>query len=420
MKNILYTLALLICFNSFGQVVYVSEDTFVNVEDLNKRAARAYLEVASNSIFRLSSKIGELENDIQITKAKLKSSEDQLKSIRELYNAETEKVTRLSQENAKISVLENDLVVLQDSIAKINDMVYRYQSQINLDSTQWSNTSASDAFLNDFYLGNDNIENQNFRLKPAGIISVNDTGFFDYKKDTYSNNQGRNFLDQFFPISDLNLTIEKKIDQYIYDRDITNYKNTIESNSTKVVGENFFSSHSNILPKFSFLRGKLLTVTSGDFTKDFLFSVKKSNDSPVQFSGQKPLYFSLTDDEEKEYLFGIVTINNEVYLMLNKNDLLTLGWYELSTKHYNTVIKKKRNGRSSESSYDYDDPETSVLCSEYYNDSSGYRAGRFIPCEDYEYKIESNGFIVASTKKTLYRDSKIITPLFMLFKFERL
>ena len=125
MKNTIYTLALLVCFSSFGQVVYVSEDTFVNVEDLNKRAARAYLEVASNSIFRLSSKIGELENDIQITKAKLKSSEDQLKTIRDLYNAETEKVTRLSQENAKISVLENDLVVLQDSIAKINDMVYR-------------------------------------------------------------------------------------------------------------------------------------------------------------------------------------------------------------------------------------------------------------------------------------------------------
>ena len=125
MKNTIYTLALLVCFNSFGQVVFVSEDTFVNVEDLNKRAARAYLEVASNSIFRLSSKIGELENDIQITKAKLKSSEDQLKSIRDLYNAETEKVIRLSQENAKISVLENDLVVLQDSIAKINDMVYR-------------------------------------------------------------------------------------------------------------------------------------------------------------------------------------------------------------------------------------------------------------------------------------------------------
>ena len=125
MKNTLYTLALLVCFSSFGQVVYVSEDTFVNVEDLNKRAARAYLEVASNSIFRLSSKIGELENDIQITKAKLKSSEDQLKTIRDLYNAETEKVIRLSQENAKISVLENDLVVLQDSIAKINDMVYR-------------------------------------------------------------------------------------------------------------------------------------------------------------------------------------------------------------------------------------------------------------------------------------------------------
>ena len=107
-------------------------------------------------------------------------------------------------------------------------------------------------------------------------------------------------------------------------------------------------------------------------------------------------------------------------IKLNKNDLLTLGWYELSTKHYNTVIKKKQIGRSSEYSYDYDDPETYVLCSEYYNDSSGNRTRRFIPCEDYEYKIESNGFIVASTKKTLYRDSKIITPLFMLFKFERL
>ena len=228
--------------------------------------------------------------------------------------------------------------------------------------------------------------------------------------------------------------MKKKIDRNIFGRDVKNWKNTIESNSIKVGGQNFYSSQNNILPKFSFLRGKLLTVTNGNFSKDFLFSVKNyefsSNDYWEdrgysdrkifsKFSGQKPLYFSLTDDDEKEYLFGLTVINNEVYLMLNKNDLVTIGWLEITNQYFNTKLFKKgrdsdwRRGYGYSYDRDYDDP----LCTDY---SGNNRID--IPCEGYDYKIstDNNGFIVASTKKTLYRDSEIITPLFMLFKLERL
>ena len=443
MKKILQTLAIIISLKSFGQEVFYRDDSSpVNLQNLNKRELKSYLQQASNSILylagekvSLNNKIIDLENDIRATKSQLNVSNEELTRLNDLNTVQANKVTKLTQENSKISILESELSVLKDSILKINDIISRYESQINLNSPQQS-TSSNDSFLNDLYLGNDTAANQNFILKPAGIISINNSKFFsDSHNDSYTRNKIGHLFTQFFPISELNFTIEKKIDRNIFGRDVKNWKNVIESNSIKVAGQNFYSSQNNILPKFSFLRGKLLTVTNGTLSKDFLFSVKNyefsSNDRwddtdyyegniYIKFSGQKPLYFSLTDDDEKEYLFGLTVINNEVYLMLNKNDLVNIGWLEITNQYFNTKLFKKRSGSSGISgnykySYDrdYDDP----LCTDY---SGNNRID--IPCEGYDYKIstDNNGFIVASTKKTLYRDSEIITPLFMLFKLERL
>ena len=442
MKKIIQTLAIIISLKSFGQEVFYRDDSPpVNLQNLNKRELKSYLQQASNSILylagkksSLNSKIIDLENDIRATKSQLNVSNEELTRLNDLIAVQANKVTKLTQENSKISTLESELSVLQDSIFKINDMISRYESQINLNSPQQS-TSSNDSFLNDLYLGNDTPANQNFILKPAGIISINNSKFFNnIDNDSYNNKNIGKLFTQFFPISELNFTIEKKIDRNIFGRDVKNWKNTIESNSIKVGGQNFYSSQNNILPKFSFLRGKLLTVTNGNFSKDFLFSVKNyefsSNDYWEdrgysdrkifsKFSGQKPLYFSLTDDDEKEYLFGLTVINNEVYLMLNKNDLVTIGWLEITNQYFNTKLFKKgrdsdwRRGYGYSYDRDYDDP----LCTDY---SGNNRID--IPCEGYDYKIstDNNGFIVASTKKTLYRDSEIITPLFMLFKLERL
>ena len=442
MKKIIQTLAIIISLKSFGQEVFYRDDSPpVNLQNLNKRELKSYLQQASNSILylagkksSLNSKIIDLENDIRATKSQLNVSNEELTRLNDLIAVQANKVTKLTQENSKISTLESELSVLQDSILKINDMISRYESQINLNSPQQS-TSSNGSFLNDLYLGNDTADNQNFILKPAGIISINNSKFFNnIDNDSYNNKNIGKLFTQFFPISELNFTIEKKIDRNIFGRDVKNWKNTIESNSIKVGGQNFYSSQNNILPKFSFLRGKLLTVTNGNFSKDFLFSVKNyefsSNDYWEdrgysdrkifsKFSGQKPLYFSLTDDDEKEYLFGLTVINNEVYLMLNKNDLVTIGWLEITNQYFNTKLFKKgrdsdwRRGYGYSYDRDYDDP----LCTDY---SGNNRID--IPCEGYDYKIstDNNGFIVASTKKTLYRDSEIITPLFMLFKLERL
>lgn len=442
MKNILYKLALLVFLKSFGQEVFYSEGTpSVNLQNLNKRELKSYLQQASNSILylagekvSLNNKIIDLENDIRATKSQLIISNEELTRLNDLNIVQANKVTKLTQENRKISILESELSVLQDSILKINDLISRYESQINLNYPQQSTTS-NGSFLNDLYLGNDTPANQNFILKPAGIISINNSKFFNnIDNDSYNNKNIGKLFTQFFPISDLNFTIEKKIDRNISGRDVKNWKNTIESNSIKVGGQNFYSSQNNILPKFSFLRGKLLTVTNGNFSKDFLFSVKNyefsSNDYWEdrgysdrkifsKFSGQKPLYFSLTDDDEKEYLFGLTVINNEVYLMLNKNDLVTIGWLEITNQYFNTKLfrKGRDNDWNRRNEYSYDKAFDYPLCTDYSGNNIIY-----IPCENYDYKIstDNNGFIVASTKKTLYRDSEIITPLFMLFKLERL
>ena len=442
MKKLLYTLALLVSFSSFGQEVFYSEDsTPINLQKLNKKELRSYLQQASNSILflaeekvTLNNKIIELENDIQTTKSELSVSNEELTRLNDLNTVQANKVKKLTEENSKISILESELSVLQDSILKINDMITKYESEINLNSPQQP-TPSNDSFLNDLYLGNDTPANQNFILKPAGIISINNSKFFNNTdNDRYTRNKIGKLFTQFFPISELNFTIEKKIDRNIFGRDVMNWKKIIESHSIKVGGQNFYSSQNSILPKFSFLRGKLLTVTNGNFSKDFLFSVKNHEFSSddywedrdyfernifSKFSGQKPLYFSLTDDDEKEYLFGLIVINNDVYLMLNKKDLVTIGWLEITNKYFNTQLYKKSK-RQAEwkqgNGYSYDRDLSTPLCYEYSSNNTIY-----IPCKDYDYKIstKNNGFIVASTKKTLYRDSEMITPLFMLFKLER-
>ena len=218
MKNILYKLALLVFLKSFGQEVFYSEGTpSVNLQNLNKRELKSYLQQASNSILylagekvSLNNKIIDLENDIRATKSQLIISNEELTRLNDLNIVQANKVTKLTQENRKISILESELSVLQDSILKINDLISRYESQINLNYPQQSTTS-NGSFLNDLYLGNDTPSNQNFILKPAGIISINNSKFFNnIDNDSYNNKNIGKLFTQFFPISDLNFTIEKK------------------------------------------------------------------------------------------------------------------------------------------------------------------------------------------------------------------
>ena len=134
MKKLLYTLALLVSLKSFGQEVFYSEgSTSVNLQNLNKRELKSYLQQASNSILylagekvSLNNKIIDLENDIRATKSQLNVSNEELTRLNNLTAVQANKVTELTQENSKISTLESELSVLQDSILKINDMISRY------------------------------------------------------------------------------------------------------------------------------------------------------------------------------------------------------------------------------------------------------------------------------------------------------
>ena len=213
--------------------------------------------------------------------------------------------------------------------------------------------------------------------------------------------------------------MEKRINKELLNpSDIQNWKSFIESNMLSS------SRAGDIFPTFSFLKGKLLTIKSENHEKDFLFSVKEHdyrryNDydrgvyNKTRYSGQKPIYFSLTDEDENEHLFGTIVINNEVYLMLSKNDLINLGLSFKTSNELsrNTILKwVNSSDYSNEYTYesDYDDP----LC---YNSNTG----SYMACRDKRYYIYNDlNTIYVKTKKTLFRESSIVDPIFILFKLE--
>ena len=369
----------------------------------------------------LNNRITDLESLLKISQNNLNLSNNELKKYTDLYSDEVDKVAQLRIENNKISILENEILVLKDSVLTVSSLLNTYQSQLNQSSNTSPNISSSyDSFLNDLYLGITEIENQTLDLKPAGIIAVNHIRYFTNDDDfnNYNIELGNN-ITQFFDISEIDYQVEKRINKELFNlSDIVNWKSFIESNmlSSGRVGD--------IFPTFSFLKGKLLTIKSENHEKDFLFSVKehdygRDNDyynsvyNNTKFSGQKPIYFSLTDEDEKEHLFGTIVINNEVYLMLSNKDLINLGLSfktsgELSR---NTILKKVNyNNYSSEYTYedDYDDP----LC---YNSNMASNTA----CRDQRYFIYNDlNTIYVKTKKTLFRESSIVDPIFILFKLE--
>ena len=181
----------------------------------------------------------------------------------------------------------------------------------------------------------------------------------------------------------------------------------------------------DIFPTFSFLKGKLLTIKSENHEKDFLFSVKehdyrRDNDyynrgvyNKTKFSGQKPIYFSLTDEDEKEYLFGTIVINNEVYLMLSNKDLINLGLsFKTSSELSRNTILKRVDYNNYSYNYTYEDDYDDPLC--YIQDGQ-----RPTACRDKRYYLynDSNTLYI-KTKKTLFRESSIVDPIFILFKLE--
>ena len=429
MKKLQIFLVVIFTFN-FNQItsqqVRISGGT-VDISRFNKKLLKDLAQEQSLYINQLievnrelNKRINDLESLLKISQNNLDLSNNELKKYTDLYSDEVDKVAQLRTENNKISILENEILILKDSVLTLNSLLNTYQSQINQSSNTSSNISSSyDSFLNDLYLGITEIQNQTLDLKPAGIIAVNYVRYFT-NDDNFSNSSLGNNITQFFDISEIDYQVEKRINKELFNTsEIENWKSFIESNMLSS------SRAGDIFPTFSFIKGKLLTINSENYEKNFLFSVKeheyeKTNDyyynnayRKTRYSGQKPIYFSLTDEDEKEHLFGTILINNEVYLMLSKNDLINLGLSFKTSNELsrNTILKKvSSSDYSNEYTYesDYDDP----LC---YNSNTG----SYMACRDRRYYIYNDlNTIYVKTKKTLFRESSIVDPIFILFKLE--
>ena len=429
MKKLQIFLVVIFTFN-FNQItsqqVRISGGT-VDISRFNKKLLKdlaqeqsLYINQLIEDKRELNKRINDLESLLKISQNNLNVSNNELKKYTDLYSDEVDKVAQLRTENNKISILENEILILKDSVLTVNSLLNTYQSQINQSSNTSSNISSSyDSFLNDLYLGITEIQNQTLDLKPAGIIAVNHIRYFT-NDDNFSNSSLGNNITQFFDISEIDYQVEKRINKELFNTsEIENWKSFIESNMLSS------SRAGDIFPTFSFIKGKLLTINSENYEKNFLFSVKeheyeKTNDyyynnayRKTRYSGQKPIYFSLTDEDENEHLFGTIVINNEVYLMLSKNDLINLGLsFKTSNELSRNTILKKVNSSDYSNEYtyesDYDDP----LC---YNSNTG----SYMACRDRRYYIYNDlNTIYVKTKKTLFRESSIVDPIFILFKLE--
>ena len=430
MKKIQIFLVVIFTFNInliTSQQVRISGGT-VDISRFNKKLLKdlaqeqsLYINQLIEDKRELNKRINDLESLLKISQNNLNVSNNELKKYTDLYSDEVDKVAQLRTENNKISILENEILILKDSVLTVNSLLNTYQSQINQSSNTSSNISSSyDSFLNDLYLGITEIENQTLDLKPAGIIAVNHIRYFNNDDDynNYNIRLGHN-ITQFFDISEIDYQVEKRINKELFNTlDIQNWKSFIESNMLSS------SRAGDIFPTFSFLKGKLLTIKSENHEKDFLFSVKehdygRDNDyynsvyNNTKFSGQKPIYFSLTDEDEKEHLFGTIVINNEVYLMLSNKDLINLGLsFKTSSELSRNTILKRVDYNNYSYNYTYEDDYDDPLC--YIQDGQ-----RPTACRDKRYYLynDSNTLYI-KTKKTLFRESSIVDPIFILFKLE--
>jgi hypothetical protein len=132
--------------------------------------------------------------------------------------------------------------------------------------------------------------------------------------------------------------------------------------------------------------------------------------------GQKGIYFSLTDDNEKEYLLELIVINNEVYLRINSknpgrhnNSLEKIGMKWSVTHSYESkVVGYYTDSYGTEKSIrDIDDRDTDF--------TAGYNKIRT------EYYLECDQFYISPwLVPSIYESSVRITPDMFLFKLEEI
>ena len=246
-----------------------------NIDKLKKRELRELANTQKEQLLVKNNKIDDQANIIlnssarisELIQIKTQLENFKLSSLDSINKLNTS-MNNLSIKNAIIPGLKNEIIKLTDSINSINKLLSPYTSQASFSSNQ-----NSYGFLNNLYTGSSKIENQTFRLVPAGVIAVNNS----IKYDDYYNDLTP--ISQFIPLANLNFGIQERENTLIY-KGITlkNTRKYIKDNYKTISGAELYTLYPTFFPTFSFLKGKLLTITNENISKDYLFSVKQSTE----------------------------------------------------------------------------------------------------------------------------------------------
>ena len=396
MKKLILLSALLVSFTSTHAQ---------NIDKLKKRELRVLANTQKEQLVIKNNKINDQSTIIKNSSARINELIQIKTQLENFKISSLDSINKLNTKNAIIPGLKNEIIRLSDSINSVNNLLSSYKSQASFSTNQ-----NSYGFLNNLYIGNSQIENQTFRLVPAGVIAVNNSiKYDDYYKDLTP-------ISQFIPLANLNFGIQERENTLIY-KGITlkNTRKYIKDNYKTISGAELYTLYPTFFPTFSFLKGKLLTITNENISKDYLFSVKQSTELSENL-GQKGIYFSLTDDNEKEYLLELIVINNEVYLRINSknpgrhnNSLEKIGMKWSVTHSYESkVVGYYTDSYGREKSIrDIDDRDTDF--------TAGYNKIRT------EYYLECDQFYISPwLVPSIYESSVRITPDMFLFKLEEI
>jgi len=256
------------------------------------------------------------------------------------YTFEIENHTEeIENYNQQIEKLEVKIKSLNKRIDSLN-LILNKSSIIEDDSYYQDNS-----FLTDLFQKKTNINNQNFKLMFVGVINTKAQKIISYK------------MSEVLYLNELLVAQQFKSDEYIENSTFEQIKEKCTWNWS----ENNFNLKMvspltlDYFPTFSFLKGKLLTITNESSSKDYLFSISHTEEHSNY--GYKEMHFNLTDDNEKGYIINTIIIEDQAYIILNQNIMNDLDFKNKFTNETQFKLIDNYNGNdlSNDLKNDYDD-----------------------------------------------------------------
>jgi len=427
-----YQKSLLLVFSCLWFAPFLHAQEEVDVNDMNKRELRRFATQQLKTEDSLKQAINQFEQDIASKNAfidqnratidelnaKLESAQTKTKELEQRLISLEEKANNnalLLEESQKTNTgLNKQITILKDSIALLVKTQATLKEAINSNENQTeeattetiSVSSSTNDFLNQLYIGDVALSNQDFVLIPKGIIS--ERGLERGKDDGYYNSTT---VGTFYNTSELEVAFQGKMKKTTTNVQLLkDYKKLIEANLKFIPADQFFGKNTHMLPKMSFLKGKLMSLNSGESSTDFLFSLAESSSENINTNGQTGFYFNLTDDNEKEHKLNLIVWQGEVYLIFTTTQWSTLGLPDLTTRKYKTKVVRQQglDGYKSEVGYNSD-----------YIVNSWLREGNRNKNYNY-YAICDKGYVGLYTKTTTFQKSAYVKPEFIFCKLQTL